>query len=353
MEARRKMVHSNYERDGGSNKSEIGSKGICEGPSDLSDILRGLASKLRHRDRGLAASSYVSMNTKLSPPGWPSNKRPNKRALLCGVSYNNKRKYRLRGTVNDVKDMRDLLINKFGYPAHCIRVLTEFEAKEFHPTKKNIENSMKWLVEDCQPGDSLVFYFSGHGLRQPDFKDDEIDGFDETICPVDFMQEGMIVDNDINTAIVKPLKPGVKLHALVDSCHSGTILDLHHVYDQKIKQWKDNSPPSGASKSTSGGLAICLSACEDHQLAADTTVFTGKTMYGALTFIFIEVIKQNSNLTYGQLLEDLSETFDENASRVKCLNSRTLARLFGYRITQKPLLSSSEKFDVYLTKVSL
>ena len=86
-------------------------------------------------------------------------------------------------------------------------------------------------MKDCQPGDSLVFYFSGHGLQQKDLQEDEIDGFDETICPVDFMREGMIVDNDINSLIVRPLKEGVTLHAIVDACHSGTILDLAYVYN--------------------------------------------------------------------------------------------------------------------------
>jgi len=100
-------------------------------------------------------------------------------------------------------------------------------------TKKNILQSMEWLVKDCQAGDSLVFYFSGHGLRQPDFERDERDGFDENICPVDFMTEGMIRDNEINSLIVWPLKKDVTLHAIVDACHSGTILDLEHVYNRE------------------------------------------------------------------------------------------------------------------------
>lgn len=100
------------------------------------------------------------------------------------------------------------------------------------PTKKNIQNGLKWLVEGCTGGDNLVFYFSGHGLRQPDFDMDELDGYDETICPVDFMEEGMITDNEINATIVSPLKNGVTLHAIVDACHSGTILDLAYVYDR-------------------------------------------------------------------------------------------------------------------------
>ena len=101
------------------------------------------------------------------------------------------------------------------------------------PTRRNIQEALKWLVKDNQHGDSLVFYFSGHGLRQPDFFDDELDGFDETICPLDFRTAGMIIDNEINDTIVRPLKNGVKLHAIIDACHSGTILDLPHVYGTK------------------------------------------------------------------------------------------------------------------------
>lgn len=37
---------------------------------------------------------------------------------------------------------------------------------------------------------------------------------------------GMIVDDEINATIVRPLPPRVKLHAIIDACHSGTVLDL-------------------------------------------------------------------------------------------------------------------------------
>jgi len=82
-------------------------------------------------------------------------------------------------------------------------------------------------------GDSLVFYFSGHGVRQFDFDSDESDGFDETICPVDFVEVGTIRDDEIKSAIVRPLKKGVTLNAIVDACHSGTVLDLPYVYNRK------------------------------------------------------------------------------------------------------------------------
>lgn len=86
--------------------------------------------------------------------------------------------------------------------------------------------ALHWLVQGCQPGDSLVFHYSGHGSRQRDYHGDEVDGYDETLCPLDFETQGMIVDDEINAAIVKPIPHGVKLHAIIDSCHSGTVLDL-------------------------------------------------------------------------------------------------------------------------------
>lgn len=49
---------------------------------------------------------------------------------------------------------------------------------------------------------------------------------DETICPSDFKSAGQIVDDELNERLVKPLMPGVTLHALMDCCHSGTALDL-------------------------------------------------------------------------------------------------------------------------------
>lgn len=92
---------------------------------------------------------------------------------------------------------------------------------------------MKWLVTDSQAGDSLVFYFSGHGVRQPDFENNELDGYDETICPADFMQEGLISDNEIYSTIILPLKKDVTLNAIVDACHSGSVLDLSYVYSRE------------------------------------------------------------------------------------------------------------------------
>jgi uncharacterized caspase-like protein len=90
------------------------------------------------------------------------------------------------------------------------------------PTRSNILMAMWWLVADCSSGDSLVFHFAGHGGQETDDDDDELDGKDETICSLD----GDIRDDEINDIIVRPLVRGVRLHAIIDACRSGTVLDL-------------------------------------------------------------------------------------------------------------------------------
>jgi metacaspase-1 len=85
---------------------------------------------------------------------------------------------------------------------------------------------MQWLVEGSSEGDSLVFHFSGLGAQVADDDGDELDGYDEAICPMDSFQKGPILDDEINETMVRPLVHGVKLHAVVDACHSATVLDL-------------------------------------------------------------------------------------------------------------------------------
>ncbi|XP_061999198.1 metacaspase-1-like [Rosa rugosa] len=159
-------------------------------------------------------------------PGPPPNVHGRKKAVICGISYRNSRD-ELNCCINDAKCMRYLLITKFKFPEDSILMLTEEETHPHKiPYKNNIRRALCWLVQGCQPGDSLLFYFSGHGSRQRNYHGDEVDGYDETLCPLDFETQGMIVDDEINAAIVRPIPHGVKLHAIIDSCHSGTILDL-------------------------------------------------------------------------------------------------------------------------------
>ncbi|XP_024016994.1 metacaspase-1 [Morus notabilis] len=262
-----------------------------------------------------------------------------KRAVICGISYK-KSRHELKGSINDAKCMLHFLVNNFRFPLDSILMLTEEESDPQRiPTKRNIKWAMRWLVQGCQPGDSLVFYFSGHGWQQRDYSGDEADGYDETICPLDFETQGMIVDDEINALIVRPIPLGVKLHAIVDASHSGTVLDLPYLCRINWKgqyAWEDHRPRSGAPKGTSGGQVICFSGCDDDQDAADTFGLPDNKPCGAMTNSFIGAIDRGQGSTYGSIL-----------SSMRSFN------IPGLRGRQEAQLTASHPFDVCATPFSL
>ncbi|KAF8377317.1 hypothetical protein HHK36_030692 [Tetracentron sinense] len=276
-----------------------------------------------------------------------------KRALLCGVTYR-WQSYELDGTINDVQCMRYFLVEKMGFPNDCILTLTEDEKDPYRiPTRRNIQMAFQWLVHGCQSGDSLVFHYAGHGKQQPDNKGEEIDGYDETICPLDFETEGMILDDEINATIVRPLPKGATLHAIIDSCHSGTVLDLPFLCRMNREgyyQWENHSPLSGAYKGTSGGLALSFSACDDNQTSASTTALSGtSTLTGAMTYSFIQAVQSEPGLTYGRVLTAMRSKIREANTGIR-LNgpiASLIRKVLGTGLSQEPQLSSSERFDVY------
>lgn len=72
----------------------------------------------------------------------------------------------------------------------------------------------------------FLYLLIGHGGRVRDTSGDEDDGYDETLIPVDFMQAGQIVDDDLFDKLIKPLPANCQMTSLMDCCHSGTVLDL-------------------------------------------------------------------------------------------------------------------------------
>ncbi|CAN1272169.1 AMC1 [Linum perenne] len=221
-------------------------------------------------------SSHLPSPYQLPPP----SSHGRRKAVICGISYRYSR-HELKGCINDAKCMRHLLINKFHFPPDSILMLTEEETDPYRiPTKHNMRMALYWLVQGCQPGDSLLFHYSGHGSRQRNYNGDEVDGYDETLCPLDFETQGMIVDDEINATIVRPLPHGVKLHAIIDACHSGTVLDLSY-------------------------LCRMNSGCDDDQTSADTSALSKITSTGAMTFCFIQAIERGQGATYGSILNSM------------------------------------------------
>jgi metacaspase-1 len=143
-----------------------------------------------------------------------------KYAFLVGVNeYADPSITDLGGCVNDVTDLGDTLV-ACGFPYENIVIRTDSRA-----TREAILSGLQWLVSDTQEGDSLVFYYSGHGSQVPTWNDaGEVDGKDEILCPHDmsFEDDIYIRDNDVRD-IIEGLPQGRSLELILDSCHSGTM----------------------------------------------------------------------------------------------------------------------------------
>lgn len=142
-----------------------------------------------------------------------------KKALLVGIND-----YQgisdLRGCINDVTNMRDILKTYLRFTNRDIRVLVDNRA-----TKANIIARLEYMVRKAKTGDFLVFHFSGHGSQIRDRDGDELkDHMDELICPYDMNWDGTFITDDTLNSIFTKLPKGVLLEVFLDSCHSGTGL---------------------------------------------------------------------------------------------------------------------------------
>eukprot|EP00039_Didymoeca_costata_P009642 m.128028 g.128028 ORF g.128028 m.128028 type:complete len:210 (-) comp14556_c0_seq7:508-1137(-) len=141
-------------------------------------------------------------HTSSLPPGPNGAITPNmhgrKIALLIGITYRGT-SGELAGCINDIKCMKFLLTKRCGYSEENIVMLSEEERDpKRKPTRQNIMNWIDWLVSHSQPGDRLFFQYSGHGGRSRDRTGEELDGYNETILPLDYKRNGQIVDDELN-----------------------------------------------------------------------------------------------------------------------------------------------------------
>ena len=129
----------------------------------------------------------------------------------------------LSGAVADARAMRNLLTSpKFGFPndAVHIHILTNGQATR----GASLEAMQKYLVDEPAKGDTVVFYYAGHGSQRYNSKSTKPDHLDETIVPADARTgEYDIRDKEIARILNKALDKGIRLTAIFDSCHSGTI----------------------------------------------------------------------------------------------------------------------------------
>lgn len=119
-----------------------------------------------------------------------------------GIGYKgHKYLQELPGCRNDVVSMFKLLTGPlFGFEQSTVHILSDEvdrigNVSVVAPTRINILQHMKWLTKDIVSGDSVVFFFAGHGEAVEDVSGDEIEtGFDQ-VCKINKFKTHMVKTN--------------------------------------------------------------------------------------------------------------------------------------------------------------
>ena len=136
-----------------------------------------------------------------------------KRALCIGINDYPGTGLDLRGCVNDANDWATTL---------AARGFTVSKLLDSQATKAALVAGFTQLIDGAKDGDTIAITFSGHGTLAPDTSGDEIDGYDEALCPYDIQQGQALLDDEIH-GIFSKRPAGVRLILISDSCHSGTV----------------------------------------------------------------------------------------------------------------------------------
>lgn len=293
----------------------------------------------------------------------------NKKAVLVGINYFGQ-KGELRGCINDVNNIKEFITSKWGFTEdseHMLILTDDQEDAAHRPTHDNIIKAMKWLIAGAEEGDSLFFHYSGHGgsVKDDSGESDEIDGMDETLVPLDYHEAGMIIDDEIHSLLVAPLPQGVRVTAVIDACHSGSVFDLPFTYNidgnlvvhevdnrmEAIKaalsagkalidgdkmaaakhslkavmaMMKKDNPTSSSGKPLvvrkSLADVIQFSGCKDEQTSADAHIEGEHT--GAMSWALIEAFEQHGmEQTYTQLLGNIRQLLATKYTQVPQLST--------------------------------
>jgi len=204
----------------------------------------------------LSSTKPIDMSTefKIVPDDLPGTSR----AVLIGINYRGQ-KGELKGCHNDVFNLYNYIQDWYGFQDENITVLAD-DGDHQLPTKQNILAAYHRIVRQSRSGDSIFLHYSGHGTKVPDLNGDEDDGYDEALVPLDFDRSGVILDDELYEIFVKGLPSGVHVVALMDCCHSGTVLDLPYIFkaDGNFSKMEIDRGSLSASKlfGQLGGMAL-------------------------------------------------------------------------------------------------
>ena len=257
---------------------------------------------------------------------WKTNKP--KAALLIGINYEDDEESRLRGCINDIKNVKTMITKHFDYYEENITMLRD-DVDDIHkrPTSINICNTLLQHALNSRNYSELWIHYSGHGVSVNDRSGDEKDNKDEAIVPCDYKTSGIITD-DLLYRLLSLVKCPVFI--MMDCCHSATSFDLPYVFipkqvNNRMSFIRENHMCSRLPLINKNIYA--LSGCRDSQTSADAYINKANEYRGAFTDALIHVLNAYDfniklSILYLEILKYLKVNNFEQETRLSSSNSR-------------------------------
>ena len=142
----------------------------------------------------------------------------------------------LHGTVADVDHIKAALQSSYGLAldqpsARQCRSANKVSITltDQCATREAMLAALDDRIEASRRGDTLIFYFAGHGGQYIDDQAfDQASGNNVTLLPADARQPGAsvsadILDRELRAIVDRATAKGINFVTIIDSCHSGTI----------------------------------------------------------------------------------------------------------------------------------
>jgi hypothetical protein len=192
-------------------------------------------------------------------------------AVIVGVADYTGTSYDLAYTDDDAIDMYNTLLLSGDYwqPDH-IALLLDSEAD-----KAGILTAFNWLDDNEDQDDVVLFFFSGHGTYKADDDGDELDGWDEFICPCDFND---IRDDELDAELDR--LGSTSIVVIIDSCFAGGMTkapdrSVKTILKQKVELtdgFVNDLLAQNGRKDMGDSGRVVLMACDDDEGSWETGV---------------------------------------------------------------------------------
>lgn len=252
-----------------------------------------------------------------------------KKALLIGINYTSIPSISLHGCINDVVNMRNMLIDAYDYEPSAITILRDDATDSTKlPTCDNIIHQLFDIVGQSPTLDEIWIHYSGHGSQINDI--DPNKPMDDVIVPLDYSSKGVITDFQLLDTI-KKIDPRCRAILLFDSCHSGTICDLPYNFEYSPTTNPQYSRTLIESVQLQNPNIFVMSGCKDSQKSADS----------------YNTILQESVGAFSNAVMDCLRASHHNISIIQ-LYQNVCANLIAGGFQQTPQLSSSNANPTYI-----